>query len=117
MEAQEPPDGRLAPPAARRTIASTVRDRKGGRLSQLGLGLVDEVSNDLRQPITVIKGCVETVLSRWDELDPAQRRELLGAALEGTDHLVLSLEALEARLEAVDQAIGEARAAAHVELD
>ena len=80
-------------------------------LSDLGFGLVDEVSNDLRQPITVIKGCVETVMSRWDDLGPAQRRELLGAALEGADHLVLSLEALEARLEAVDQAIDEARAA------
>ena len=78
-------------------------------MSQLGLGLADEVSNDLRQPITVIKGCVETVLSRWDDLVPAQRRELLNAALQGADHLVLSLEALEARLEAVDQALEESR--------
>ena len=71
------------------------------------MGLADEVSNDLRQPITVIKGCVETVLARWDELGPGQRRELLGAALQGADHLVVSLEALEARLEAVDQAISD----------
>ena len=78
-------------------------------MSQLGLGLADEVSNDLRQPITVIKGCVETVLSRWDDLVPAQRRELLSAALQGADHLVLSLEALEARLEAVDQALEDSR--------
>ena len=78
-------------------------------MSQLGLGLADEVSNDLRQPITVIKGCVETVLSRWDDLVPTQRRELLNAALQGADHLVLSLEALEARLEAVDQALEESR--------
>lgn len=84
-------------------------------MSDLGLGLVDEVSNDLRQPITVIKGCVETVMSRWDDLGPAQRRELLGTALEGADHLVLSLEALEARLEAVDQAIDEARAATRLD--
>jgi len=78
-------------------------------VSQLGLGLADEVSNDLRQPITVIKGCVETVLSRWDDLVPDQRWELLNAALQGADHLVLSLEALEARLEAVDQALEESR--------
>jgi K+-sensing histidine kinase KdpD len=77
-------------------------------VSQLGMGLADEVSNDLRQPITVIKGCVETVLSRWDDLEPSQRRELLAAALQGADHLVVSLEALEARLEAVDQAMGSA---------
>ena len=73
------------------------------------MGLADEVSNDLRQPITVIKGCVETVLSRWDELGPGQREELLSAALQGTDHLVVSLEALEARLEAVDLAMSDAR--------
>jgi K+-sensing histidine kinase KdpD len=73
-------------------------------VSGLGLKLIDEVSNDLRPPITVIKGCVETVLSNWHQLDPEARDELLGAALHGADELVVSLEALEARLEAVDRA-------------
>ena len=73
------------------------------------MGLADEVSNDLRQPITVIKGCVETVLSRWDELSPVQRKELLSAALQATDHLVVSLEALEARLDVVDLAMSDVR--------
>jgi K+-sensing histidine kinase KdpD len=71
----------------------------------LGLGLVDEVSNDLRPPLTVIKGCVETVLLSWDQLEGAQRKELLTAALEGAEELVTSMEALEARLQAVDAAL------------
>ncbi len=74
-------------------------------MSGLGLRLIDEVSNDLRPPLTVIKGCAETVLSNWEELDPGERDELLGAALRGADELVVSIEALESRLEAVDRAL------------
>ena len=37
-------------------------------MSELGLSILDEVSNDLRSPLTVVKGCVETVLANWDEL-------------------------------------------------
>jgi hypothetical protein len=78
--------------------------RKGTLVSELGFGLVDEVTNDLRQPLTVIRGCVGTVLENWDRLDTAEREEMLAAALRGADDLVVYLDGLEARLEAVERA-------------
>ncbi|MFN2490518.1 MAG: hypothetical protein ABR529_12425 [Actinomycetota bacterium] len=74
-------------------------------MSGLGLRLVDEVSNDLRFPITVVKGCVETVRNNWEVLDAEGREELLSAALKSADELIVSVEALEARLEVIDQAL------------
>jgi K+-sensing histidine kinase KdpD len=71
-------------------------------MTNLGLRLVDEVSDDLRTPITIIKGCIETVLANPDQLDASQRDELLRSALRGADHLVATVQALEARLEAAD---------------
>lgn len=74
-------------------------------MSALGLRLIDEVSHDLRPPVAVIKGCLETVLSNWDLLDASQREELLAAALRSADELVSGVEMLEARLEAVERAL------------
>jgi K+-sensing histidine kinase KdpD len=73
-------------------------------MGALGLSLVDEVSHDLRPPLTIVKGCLETVLSNWDVLDATQRSELLKAALKSADDLTASVELLEARLLAVEQA-------------
>ncbi|HEX2235771.1 MAG TPA: hypothetical protein VHK89_05810 [Actinomycetota bacterium] len=75
-------------------------------MSALGLSLVDEVSQDLRPPLTIVKGCLETVLSNWDALDGSQRSELLGAALKSADDLTASIELLEARLLAIEKASG-----------
>jgi K+-sensing histidine kinase KdpD len=75
-------------------------------VSALGLSLVDEVSQDLRPPLTIVKGCLETVLSNWDALDVSQRSELLGAALKSADDLTASIELLEARLLAMERASG-----------
>jgi K+-sensing histidine kinase KdpD len=75
-------------------------------VSALGLSLVDEVSQDLRPPLTIVKGCLETVLSNWDALDVSQRSELLGAALKSADDLTASIELLEARLLAIERASG-----------
>jgi K+-sensing histidine kinase KdpD len=86
-------------------------------MSRLGLGLVDEISSDLRPPLTVVKGCVETVLSNWDALHAREREELLTAALRGADELVASMTALEARLAAVEDALGTGRAGAPIALD
>lgn len=75
-------------------------------MGALGLSLVDEVSQDLRPPLTIVKGCLETVLSNWQVLDATQRSELLKAALKSADDLTASVELLEARLLAVEQARG-----------
>jgi K+-sensing histidine kinase KdpD len=69
----------------------------------LGLLLVDEVAHELRAPLRACKACIETLLANWELLDPSQRDELLAAALKRTDELEYSLQALEARLEAVDE--------------
>jgi K+-sensing histidine kinase KdpD len=74
-------------------------------MTRLGLGLVDEVTNDLRPPLTVVKGSLETVLSNWEVLDASQREELLGAALKSANELASGVEMLEARLGAVEQAL------------
>lgn len=75
-------------------------------MGALGLSLVDEVSQDLRPPLTIVKGCLETVLSNWQVLDATQRSELLKAALKSADDLTASVELLEARLLAVEQGRG-----------
>jgi K+-sensing histidine kinase KdpD len=86
-------------------------------VSALGLKLIDEVSTDLRPPVTVIKGCLETVLSNWDLLDGSQRQELLATALKGADELVAGVEMLEARLEAVERALDGHGTASAIRLD
>ena len=78
--------------------------------------LADEVSQDLRPPLTVIRGCLETVVSHWDVLDATQRAELLDAALKGAEDLACSVEMLEARLVAVQRSLDE-RAPAAIALD
>jgi K+-sensing histidine kinase KdpD len=75
----------------------------------LGLRLSDEVSGDLRPPLRAFKAYIETLVANWDLLDPSQRDELLVSALKRADELELTIQALEARLEAADmQALGSA---------
>jgi hypothetical protein len=69
----------------------------------LGLRLVDEVVHELWAPLRACKVCIETLLANWELLDPSQRDELLAAALKRADELEYSLQALEARLEAVGE--------------
>jgi K+-sensing histidine kinase KdpD len=69
----------------------------------LGLRLVDEVAHELWAPLRACKACIETLLANWELLDPSQRDELLAAALKRADELEYSLQALEARIEAVDE--------------
>lgn len=42
--------------------------------------------------LTVVKGCLATVLHFWDRLGDNERRELLDVALEKTDQLVTMFE-------------------------
>jgi signal transduction histidine kinase len=45
------------------------------------------VSNELRTPLTAVKGCVDTVLGDWEQLDDDGRRELLERASTDADEL------------------------------
>lgn len=38
---------------------------------------ISTVSHELRTPLTVVQGLGQTLLSRWDDLDPARRQDLL----------------------------------------
>jgi signal transduction histidine kinase len=61
------------------------------------------VSNEMREPLTAVKGCVDTVRLHWGELHEARRRDLLDRASLNADELnrlvgqVLDLFRLDAR--------------------
>jgi signal transduction histidine kinase len=56
-------------------------------LDELKNEFVGIVAHDLRSPMAVITGYVDTVLQRWDVLDDAQKQELLGVASRHTKRL------------------------------
>jgi hypothetical protein len=88
-----------------------VADERVLGLGALGLGLGDEVANDLHPPVTAIRACLEAVLTPSADLSPRARDGLVGAALREAETLAVALEALEARLEVVDRAPSGDRAA------
>ena len=56
--------------------------------------LVANVSHDLRTPISIIRGYVETVLIKEDQLSPEERKKYLETILRGTDRLLNLVEEL-----------------------
>ena len=61
-------------------------------LDQLKNEFVGVVAHDLRSPMTVIAGYVDTVLQRWDDLTDEMKRELLGVASKNTKRLSVLVE-------------------------
>jgi signal transduction histidine kinase len=61
-------------------------------LDQLKNEFVGVVAHDLRSPMTVIVGYVDTVLGRWDELPDQMKRELLAVASRNTKRLSMMVE-------------------------
>jgi signal transduction histidine kinase len=53
---------------------------------------VGVVAHDLRSPMTVIAGYVDTVLQRWDDLPDEMKRDLLGVASRNTKRLSVLVE-------------------------
>jgi signal transduction histidine kinase len=56
--------------------------------------LVANVSHDLRTPISIIRGYVETVLIKEDQLSPEERKKYLETILSGTNRLLNLVEEL-----------------------
>ena len=56
-------------------------------LDQLKNEFIGVVAHDLRSPMTVISGYVDTVLIRWDDLDEETKRDLLNVASRNTKRL------------------------------
>lgn len=75
-------------------------------LDQLKNEFVGVVAHDLRSPMTVIAGYVDTVLTRWDAIDDPTKRELLGVVTRNVKRLsVLVEDVLQvARIESGDYA-------------
>lgn len=61
-------------------------------LDQLKNEFVGVVAHDLRSPMTVIVGYIETVLTHWDDLDDAMKQDLLGVASRNTKRLSTLVE-------------------------
>jgi signal transduction histidine kinase len=61
-------------------------------LDELKNEFVGVVAHDLRSPMTVIAGYLDTVLGRWDALPDEMKRELLGVALRNTKRLSTLVE-------------------------
>ena len=61
-------------------------------LDQLKNEFVGVVAHDLRSPMTVIVGYIETVLTHWDDIDDAMKQDLLGVASRNTKRLSTLVE-------------------------
>lgn len=61
-------------------------------LDQLKNEFVGVVAHDLRSPMTVIVGYIDTVLGHWDTLGDQQKRDLLGVASRNTRRLASLVE-------------------------
>jgi PAS domain S-box-containing protein len=57
------------------------------RLERMRADFIARVSHELRTPLTPIRGFAQTLRSRGDQLEPAQREDVLDRLVERTDHL------------------------------
>jgi signal transduction histidine kinase len=55
---------------------------------------ISTVSHELRTPLTVVQGLGETLLNRWDDLDPARRQDLLGRIDANAERLASMVRSL-----------------------
>jgi signal transduction histidine kinase len=74
-------------------------------LDDLKNEFVSIVAHDLRSPMTVIVGFVDTILNRWDDLPDGQKRDLLGVVSRNTKRLAALVDDVlqVARMESGDQ--------------
>jgi signal transduction histidine kinase len=84
------------------TIVGNIDDIK--RMDQQRRDLVANVSHDLRTPLSIIRGYIETVLMKDESLTPEQRKQYLETTLKSTERLLSLVEELFelSKLEAKD---------------
>ena len=56
-----------------------------------------DAEHDLREGAALVLGWLETVFRHWDQLDDAQRREMVGGALLGANEMAVALERMAGR--------------------
>ena len=58
----------------------------------------NDLEHDLREGAALALGWLETVFRNWNELDDAQRREMIAAALLGANEVAVALERMSGTL-------------------
>ena len=51
-----------------------------------------DVEHDLREGAALVLGWLETLFRNWDQLEDAQRREMVAGALLGANEIAVALE-------------------------
>ncbi|HKI78222.1 MAG TPA: ATP-binding protein [Ignavibacteriaceae bacterium] len=74
------------------TIVSNIDEMK--RMDSLRRDLVANVSHDLRTPLSIIRGYVETIIIKDDNFSPEERKRFLDTILKSTDRLLSLVEEL-----------------------
>lgn len=74
------------------TIVSSIDEIK--LMDNMRRNLVANVSHDLRTPLSIISGYVETILIKDDKLSPEERKKYLNTILSSTGRLQLLVEEL-----------------------
>ena len=74
------------------TIVSNINEIK--RMDDLRRVLVANVSHDLRTPLSIIRGYVETIILKDPHLNPQERKDYLETILKNTDRLLNLVEEL-----------------------
>lgn len=59
------------------------------------------IVHDLKTPLTVVKGCAQTILEHWDSMSDEVKIELLGSVVENSERLLHDLKDLLEPLDAV----------------
>src|ERR1039457_86499 len=74
------------------TIVGNINEIR--RMDELRRVLVANVSHDLRTPLSIIRGYVETIILKEPALNPQERKNYLETVLKNTDHLLKLVEEL-----------------------
>jgi len=59
------------------------------------------IVHDLKTPLTVVKGCAQTILEHWESMSDEVKIELLGSVVENSERLLHDLKDLLEPLDAV----------------
>ncbi len=68
---------------------------------QMNHSMRRHIVHDLKTPMTVVKGCAQTILEHWDSMPDEVKIELLGSVVENSERLLHDLKDLLEPLDAV----------------
>jgi K+-sensing histidine kinase KdpD len=57
---------------------------------------LQELSHDIRTPLTSVKGCLQLLVRRWDRMDDDRRRQLVETAAKEADRIANIVARLDA---------------------